>query len=284
MTSEEKIKILEEQVAQLQYQLRDQQKMVSLGMLVAGIAHEIQNPLNFVMNFSKMSERLLNDLQDIIRDLEGKLEITDQEDIEDIITDLKANVDKVQEHGDRVIQIIRSILLQSRGKENEMLPTHVDHLVHEYVWLSYHSMRANNKNFNVYIHEEYQPNLKQMMVIPQDLCRAVLNVVNNANYTLDEKAQEQGNDFIPELNVKVKEKDNILTISIKDNGKGIPEDVKNRMFTEIVTTKPQGKGTGLGMNITYDIIVNKHHGEILVDTQLGKGTTFTFRIPVKCIS
>ena len=281
MSTEEQIKALEEKVSQLNLQLKEQQKLSSLGMLVAGIAHEIQNPLNFVMNFSKMNESLLKDLKEIIEDNADKIPEEDREDLMDIADDLNGNMQKIQEHGDRAIQIIRSILLQSRGKEDEKLPTHVDQLVHEYVWLSYHAMRANDKSFNVAIHEEYPENMPMLMVIPQDLCRAVLNVMNNACYTVQEKSNEQGDSYKAEINIKVTAEENSLLIAISDNGKGISEDIKNRMFHEIVTTKPVGKGTGLGMNITYDIIVNKHHGEIQVDTILGEGTTFTFIIPVK---
>ena len=144
---------MENQIEKLKEQLQKQEKLASLGMLSAGIAHEIQNPLNFVINFSKMSDKLLKDLTEIVEDNEDKLPEDDREDIEDIVADLKDNMAKIVEHGERAISIIRGILLVSRGKENEFLPTDLPKLVKEYVWLSYHAMRANCKDFNISIRE-----------------------------------------------------------------------------------------------------------------------------------
>ena len=169
-----------DQIEQLKQQLHKQEKLASLGMLSAGIAHEIQNPLNFVINFSKISGKLLSDLTEIVEDNEDKLSQDDREDIDDIVADLKENLSKIVEHSERAVSIIQGILLVSRGKENEFLPTDVCKLVKEYVWLSYHAMRANIKNFNINIHEQYEADMPQMMIIPQDLSRAVLNVMNNA--------------------------------------------------------------------------------------------------------
>ena len=269
----------QQQIELLQKQLRTQEKMASLGMLSAGIAHEVQNPLNFVINFSKMSSKLLDDLMAIVDDCKEKLGDDDTEEITEISEDLKENLSKIQEHGERAISIIRNILLQSRGKENEFLPTDICELVHEYVWLSYHAMRANNKGFNISIKEEYPESMPKMMVITQDLCRAVLNVMNNACYTVREKAAQAGNDYTPTICVKVEAGESDFTIRITDNGNGMTQEVRDQMFTTFFTTKPAGQGTGLGMSITYDIITNKHSGKILVDTAPGEGSTFTFVIP-----
>ena len=275
---------------------KQQQKLASLGMLSAGIAHEIQNPLNFVINFSKMSEKLLKDLEEILEDVCDDIDEEDAEDITGIIEDLSTNLQKIQEHGTRAIDIIQGILLISRGKEGEHLPTDIPKLVHEYIWLSYHAMRAKDKSFNVSIRENYPEEMPQLMVIPQDLSRAVLNIMNNACYALKcRQAEETGkgnNAYTPTIDVTVSCKENnsdnneggakpyLLSISVKDNGCGIPENVKEKLFHENITTKPVGEGTGLGMQITHDIIVANHHGEILVDTAVGKGTTVTFLIPV----
>ena len=148
---------------------KQQQKLAALGMLSAGIAHEIQNPLNFVINFSKMSDKLLKDLKEIINDVADTLDPDDAADIQDIADDLSTNMQKIQEHGERAISIIQGILLISRGKEGEHLPTDIPHLMHEYVWLSYHAKRANDKSFNVSIIEDYQAEMPKLMVIPQDL-------------------------------------------------------------------------------------------------------------------
>ena len=270
-----------DQIEHLQQQLRKQEKLASLGLLSAGIAHEIQNPLNFVINFSKLSGKLLSDLTEIVEDNEDKLSQDDLEDIDDIMADLKENLSKIVEHSERAVSIIQGILLVSRGKENEFLPTDVCKLVKEYVWLSYHAMRANTKNFNVNIHEHYEDGLPMMMVIPQDLSRAVLNVMNNACYALWNKKQSAGEEFNPEVSVNVKTEGHDLVISIADNGEGMTEEVKQRLYENFFTTKPAGLGTGLGMGITRDIIENKHGGRITFDSTEGEGTTFTFTIPVR---
>lgn len=283
MSEQEQIKELQEKVKNLQLQLRAQQKLASLGMLVAGIAHEIQNPLNFVINFSKLSGKLLEEMNEILEDNEESLSQEDQEDMDDITANLKDNLKKIEEYGERAIGIIRSILLQSRGKEDEFLPTRVDQLVHEYVWLSFHAMRANDKNFNVSLRESYPENMPQLMVIPQDLCRAVLNVMNNACYTVREKAKELGQEYTPTIDITMTFENETLTLVMADNGMGIAPEIKDRIFHEIITTKPAGQGTGLGMYLTWDIIVNKHKGKILLDSQEGKGSTFTFIIPAKSV-
>lgn len=282
---EQDIENLKQQIDSLQHQLHKQEKMASLGLLSAGIAHEIQNPLNFVINFSKMSVKLLNDLEEIVEDCADKLDEDDAADLEDISADLKENLGKIQEHGERAISIIRGILLHSRGKAGEFLPTDVGQLVHEYVWLSYHAMRANDKNFNIAIQEDLQEGMPKVMIIPQDLSRAVLNVMNNACYTVKERAGKEGGAYVPTISVKVTMQqdgaEGELTISIKDNGMGMTEEVKAKIFENFFTTKPAGQGTGLGMSITRDLITNNLGGKLLLSSQAGEGTTFSFVIPVK---
>lgn len=272
---------MEKQIETLQQQLKQQEKLASLGMLSAGIAHEIQNPLNFVINFSKMSEKLLKDLTEIVADNEDKLPADDREEIDDIVADLKENMEKIVEHGERAISIIQGILLVSRGKENEMLPADINHIVKEYVWLSYHALRANHKGFNVSIVENYQPDIPKMMVIPQDLSRAVLNLMNNACYTVWNRSQKEGEDYKPTISVKTSFKDNQIEVSIADNGEGMSSEVIQRLYENFFTTKPIGQGTGLGMGITRDIIENKHGGHLTFESEVGKGTCFTFTIPAK---
>ncbi len=270
-----------DQIEQLKEQLHKQEKLASLGLLSAGIAHEIQNPLNFVINFSKMSEKLLKDLTEIVEDNKDKVDEADREDLEDIVTDLKENMSKIVEHGERAISIIQGILLVSRGKEGEFMPTDANKLVKEYVWLSYHAMRAKNKAFNVSIREDYEQGLPITMAIPQDLSRAVLNITNNAFYAIWQREESASDDYKPELLVRVCSKDDNICISISDNGVGMSEDVKQRLFENFFTTKPIGQGTGLGMGITRDIIENKHGGKLTFDSTEGQGTTFTFIIPIK---
>jgi len=285
---EEDKESLKKQVEYLQQQLHKQEKMASLGLLSAGIAHEIQNPLNFVINFGKMSVNLLKDLQSIVADCADTMTEDDAADLKDISVDLQENLAKIQEHGERAISIIRGILLYSRGKAGEMLPTDIGQLVHEYVWLSYHAMRANDKSFNITIREEIQEQMPKVMVIPQDISRAVLNVMNNACYTVKERAGQEGADYKPTIVVKVTldQQDAAsgeLRIDITDNGMGMTPEVREKIFENFFTTKPAGQGTGLGMSITHDIIVKNHGGRLLVETEPKAGTTFTFIIPVKIV-
>ena len=268
------------EIQQLKQQLQQQEKLASLGMLSAGIAHEIQNPLNFVINFSKMSDQLLKDLTSIVEDNADLLPEADHEDLNDIVDGLKENMEQIKENGERAVNIIQSILLISRGKENEYMPANVCHIVKEYVRLSYHAMRANFPGFNVTLHETYQEGMPLVEVIPQDLSRAVLNVMNNACYAVWEKSQTATADYTPEINISVAMQDNQLVISIGDNGKGMDDEVKQRLFENFFTTKPIGQGTGLGMGISRDIIENKHGGKMTFTSTLGEGTTFTFTIPM----
>ena len=268
------------EIDQLKMQLQQQEKLASLGMLSAGIAHEIQNPLNFVINFSKMSGKLLSDLTEIVEDNAKLLPEADRKDLMDIVDGLKENMEQIAENGNRAVSIIQSILLISRGKENERIPADVCQIVKEYVRLAYHAMRANHHGFNVTLHENYQEGIPHLLVIPQDLSRAVLNVMNNACYAVWQKSQTAAADYTPEISISVAVNDNCLVISIADNGEGMNDEVKQRLFENFFTTKPIGEGTGLGMSITRDIIENKHSGKVTFTSTLGEGTTFTFTIPV----
>jgi len=275
MTQEEKIASLEAQVKRLE-------KLASLGTLMAGITHEIQNPLNFVINFSKMSEKLVEDIEDIIADHEDAITGDDKEDLDDALIDLKENMQKIASHGDRAISIVRNILLYSRGKQDAYIPTDIPKIVKEYVWLSYHSMRANCKGFNVTIDEDYDESLPMVEVVPQDLCRAVLNIMNNACYTVWRKQQQLPADkYSPTIDVAVKQNEGMLVISITDNGEGMSEAVQKKIYEDFFTTKPEGEGTGLGMSLARDIIETKHQGHLSFTSKEGDGTTFTIEIPIK---
>ena len=277
----ETIEQLKRQIANLQDQLEQQEKMATLGLLTAGIVHEIRNPLNFVINFSKLSANLLSDLEADLSDAKDAIAEDDMEDIYNIMSSLKENLQKTKEHGDRAISIIQNILLYSRGKKDESIPTDICKLVKEYVWLSYHAMRANLKDFNITINEDYAQDIPLLSVIPQDLSRAVLNVMNNACYAVREKAKQQITGYKPTVSVVVNCCDSKLRISISDNGIGMSEEVKQHIYETFFTTKPTGQGTGLGMYITRDIIENKHHGRIEFDSKENEYTVFSFIIPFK---
>ena len=272
---------LKQQVENLQEQLKQREKLASLGLLTAGIVHEIRNPLNFVINFGKLSRDLIKDLGEDLEDVEKDVDQETLEDIRDIMASLDENLQKIKEHGERAISIIQNILLYSRGKEDERIPTDVCKLVKEYVWLSYHAMRANLKDFNISVEEQYDEGIPLQSVVPQDLSRAVLNVMNNACYAVWEKSQTGLKDYKPTVSVKVARQGNELAISITDNGTGMSAEVKQRLFDTFFTTKPTGQGTGLGMYITRKIIEEKHQGRIEFDSEHGQFTTFTLIIPLK---
>ena len=268
---------MQQQIEQLKDQLKKQEKLASLGVLSAGIAHEIQNPLNFVINFSKISDKLLEDLIDILDDYKDKLSDDDRDEIDDIVADLKENT----EHGERAIDIVRGILLVSRGKQDEYIPTDISKIVKEFFWLSFHAMRANHKDFHITVHEHYDAGIPEMKVIPQDLSRAVINVTNNAFYAVWKKSQSSPEGYNPEVSVSVGFNDAEVYITIADNGEGMTDEVKQRLYENFFTTKPAGQGTGLGMGITRDIIENKHQGKITFESVEGEGSKFVFILPVK---
>lgn len=275
------------EIERLRMQVSSLEKLSSLGMLSAGIAHEIQNPLNFVINFSKLSAKLVEDLQDIVAEEqelltpEAKQRVAElNEELDEIVGDLHANLQKIEEHGNRAISIIRGILLYSRGKEDEFIPTDLAKLVKEYVWLSYHSMRANYKGFNLTIREEYATDLPLQRVVPQDFSRAVLNLMNNACYAVYNKSKCVAVGFEPVISVSLRREEDQVCLQIEDNGTGMPAAIKEQIFTPFYTTKPAGEGTGLGLSITRSIIEEKHKGTIQVDSEEGKFTRFTIRIPL----
>ena len=266
---------------QLRQQLEKQEKLASLGLLSAGIAHELKNPLDFVINYSKVSTSLMEEMLALVEKKADQFSDEERDDLDDMASLLKDNLQKIAESGERAVSIVQGILLVSRGKENEYVPTDVCKIVKEYVHLSYHAMRANHPGFNSDIHEQYEEGLPLMMVIPQDLSRAVLNIMNNAFYAVWHKQQSEGEAYEPEVDVRVWTEDNHLMISFQDNGEGMTDEVKQRLFENFFTTKPIGQGTGLGMSITRNIIENKHGGKITFDSTLGEGTTFKFTIPVR---
>lgn len=275
------------EIERLRLQIKNLEKLSSLGMLSAGIAHEIQNPLNFVINFSKLSGKLVDDLEDILEEekeilspeIWGKL-TSIHEEFTDILNDLHENLHKIEEHGNRATSIIRGILLYSRGKEDEYVPTNIQQLVKEYVWLSYHSMRANYKGFNITIRESYDESIPMMNLIPQDFSRAVLNIMNNACYAVYSKSKISSLDYQPTISIDLKKVGDQVRLSIEDNGTGVPENIRNAVFEAFFTTKPAGEGTGLGLSITKSIIEEKHHGTIQLETKEGEFSRFVFLIPL----
>ena len=257
-------------------------KLASLGTLSAGIAHEIQNPLNFVINFSQMANDMVDDLKDILDEKEIDLESEENGELAETIQTLRSYLAKIAEHGHRATDIIQGILLYSRGKSDVFMQTDIQALLKKYVWLSFHAMRANLANFNVTIHEEYDPSPLVANLIPQDISRAIINLMNNACYAVWRREKEpNGDDYVPTISIKSHKEGEEVCISIEDNGTGMSSEVKQKLFEAFFTTKPAGEGTGLGLSITREIIEKRHHGRIEFESEEGQFTRFTIHIPIK---
>ncbi len=255
-----------------QDKLVTQEKLASLGALTAGIAHEIKNPLNFVNNFSDISRELLDEMQ-------IELQKDNKEEVISIVEDLKQNLEKINQHGKRADSIVKGMLLHSRGRAGEKILTDINDLLDQYVALAYHGLRAQNKEFNIKIEKNYDETLEKINVVPQDISRVFLNIINNACYAANDKKKHIGDGFAPVLEVSTKNCGNIVEIHIRDNGKGIPESIRKDLFNPFFTTKPTGEGTGLGLSLSYDIVVKQHTGEIKFESEEGEYTEFIVILP-----
>lgn len=273
-------KTLDKQTEALREQLKLQEKLSSLGMLTAGIAHEIKNPLNFIINFSKVAESLLEDLKISLEKVSGGMGTEEKENMQDIRLSLEEALHKITGHGNHALDIVQSILLYSRGREDGYVPTDTVRLTREYVWLAYHAMRANYKNFNMAVSENYEEAMPEVRLIPQDFCRVVLNVMNNACYAVWRKSQKITEEYAPAVRIALYRKEGCLVLEIEDNGEGMDAETKQKLYDAFYTTKPAGHGTGLGMTIVKEIVVQKHHGNISFASEAGKYTCFTIRIPL----
>ncbi len=271
---------LESELVNLRQQLLESEKMASLGQLSAGIAHEIKNPLNFINNFAKLSIGLIDELQDILNKYSSSASPDDQAYLEEVMTDIRSNLHKIDEHGQRAERIITGMLLHARGKSGEFIPTDVNSLLGEYLNLAYHALRARDLSFNIRMETDYDPAIGRIDVVPQDLSRVFLNLINNACYATNEKKKQLGDTYFPVLSVKTKKRNDTVEINIRDNGTGIPESVRQKLFTRFFTTKPAGEGTGLGLSLSRDIIENIHHGTLTLQSEEGIFTEFVITIPI----
>jgi len=262
-----------------QNQLILSEKMASLGQLTAGIAHEIKNPLNFITNFAVLSHDLTKDLREELAHERDRVDEKRAMEIEGILNDLDQNVTKINEHGKRADSIVRGMLLHSRGKAGERQLTDLNALLAEYTNLAYHGMRAQDSSFNVKIESDFDPAVGKVNVVPQDLSRAFLNIVNNACYAANDKRRTAGNGFSPIVRVSARNCADCVEIRIRDNGNGIPLAIREKIFNPFFTTKPAGSGTGLGLSLSYDIVTHEHKGEIRIDTKEGEYTEFIIVIP-----
>ena len=255
-----------------QAQLIQSEKMASLGELTAGIAHEIQNPLNFINNFADVNAELIDEMNQGI-------EKGDMEEVKSISLNIKENEQKIIFHGKRADSIVKGMLQHSRASSGTKEPTDINALADEYLRLAYHGLRAKDKSFNATMKTDFDPSIGMINIVPQDIGRVILNLITNAFYVVDEKKKHLQVEYDPTVTVSTKKLGTLVLVSVKDNGPGIPPHVLEKIFQPFFTTKPTGQGTGLGLSLSYDI-VKAHGGELKVETKEGEGTTFIIQLPI----
>jgi signal transduction histidine kinase len=278
----QKTEELERTLAKLkatQEQLVLQEKLASLGALTAGIAHEIKNPLNFVMNFAQLSTDLVREVREEVEKQKDHLDAVVLDDLQAILGDLDQNVAKINEHGKRADSIVKGMLAHSRGGKGELQLTDLNALLDEYVKLAYHGLRAQDISFNVALELDLDRTLKPVSVIAQDLSRVFLNIANNACYAANEKKKKTGAAFAPKVSARTKDLGDKVEIRIRDNGDGVPQALRDKIFNPFFTTKPTGAGTGLGLSISYDIVVQEHRGTLRLESEEGQYAEFVITLP-----
>ena len=265
-----------ENLKSTQSQLIQSEKMASLGELTAGIAHEIQNPLNFVNNFSEVNKELLEELKaERLKPNAEREEALENELINDVIS----NEEKINHHGKRADAIVKGMLQHSRNSSIGIKePTNINKLADEYLRLAYNGLRAKDKSFNATLKTKYDESIGNINIIPQDIGRVMLNLINNAFYAVNEKNKNADANYERTVSVIIKKSGDQIFIYVKDNGNGIPQKIVDKIFQPFFTTKPTGQGTGLGLSLSYDI-VKAHGGEIKVETKEGEGTEFIIQLP-----
>jgi two-component system, NtrC family, sensor kinase len=255
-----------------QSQLIQAEKMASLGELTAGIAHEIQNPLNFVNNFSEVNKELLIEMR-------GEIKRGNIGEITAIANDVIENEEKIIHHGKRADAIVKGMLQHSRSSTGAKESTDINALADEYLRLAFHGIRAKDKSFNADMKTDFDENIGNINIIPQDIGRVLLNLYNNAFYAVNEKKKTANDEYQPSVSVRTKKIADKISIIVKDNGNGIPQKIVDKIFQPFFTTKPTGEGTGLGLSLSYDII-KAHGGEIKVESKEGEGSKFIIQLPI----
>ena len=267
----------------IQSQLIQKERLASIGQLTAGIAHEIKNPLNFVNNFSEVIFELINEAREEVNRSGSEGNSTSENMCNSslvlgILDDIESNLDRIYEHSKRADSILKSMLLLSRGKSGKSIPTDVNAMIDEYLKLAYHGMRASDLSFNIDIKTSYDPEVPKLELIPQDISRAFLNIINNAMYAAyDHATNDPARNPVIQVSTKVLK--GRVEIKIRDNGAGIPDEIRDKIYQPFFTTKPSGIGTGLGLSMTHDI-VNMHNGTLNIDSNIGEFTEFTISLPV----
>jgi signal transduction histidine kinase len=256
------------------------EKMASLGQLTAGIAHEIKNPLNFVNNFAGLSVELLDELKETAAPALATLDEDKRADLDDTMAMLSGNLEKIAEHGKRADNIVKSMLEHSRGVSGERREVDLNGLVEEALNLAYHGARAQDQTFNITLERDYAAALKPIDLAPQEMTRVFLNLFGNGFYAANKRAKaDGGSGYHPTLRVATCETEDGVEVKVRDNGTGIPPEIRDKLFQPFFTTKPTGEGTGLGLSISYDIVTQQHGGTITVDSKPGAFTEFTVRLP-----
>jgi len=268
-----------EQLKTMQEELVTQEKLASLGTLTAGIAHEIKNPLNFVNNFSDLSVELVDELGQVLEKHKERINSEAYHEIEEILSTLKQDLEKINEHGNQADRIVQNMLQHTRGKSGGPHETDINTLLDDDIGLTYHGLRAKDEKFNVMIDKNFDGSIGTINVVAQDIGRVFLNVLTNAFYEADKKHKDLGDNFVPKVSVSTRNLDNRVEITIHDNGTGISENIRGKVFNPFFTTKPTGEGTGLGLSISYDIIVEEHNGQMRFETEEGEFTEFIITLP-----
>ncbi|MCW5314583.1 hypothetical protein GTQ43_12400 [Nostoc sp. KVJ3] len=268
-----------EQLQTTQKQMIAQEKLASLGSLTAGIAHEIRNPLNFINNFAQLSVDLTQELSEELTGQWERLDVDAAENIAEIMSILQTNVSKIEHHGKRAEKIVSNMLLHARSGESKRESTKLNELLEETLNLAYHGMRAKDTSFNITFDKNYDDTISQIEIVPEDINRAFLNIISNACYAMQKKQQEIGSEFSPVIQVRSKNLGDAVEIRIRDNGSGISPEVCDRIFEHFFTTKPTGEGTGLGLSLTYEIIVQQHRGKLDVQSEVGSYAEFIITLP-----
>lgn len=262
-----------EELKAAQQQLIQSEKMASLGELTAGIAHEIQNPLNFINNFSEVSHELLGEMKQ-------EIEKGDMKEVKAIASDVMQNLEKILHHGKRADGIVKGMLQHSRSSSGQKELTDVNALADEYLRLAFHGLRAKDKTFNAAMKTDFDESIGPVKIIPQEIGRVILNLITNAFYAVTErKKQQPDGGYEPVVSVGTKKSGDKIVITVADNGTGMPQKVLDKIFQPFFTTKPTGQGTGLGLSLSYDIITKGHGGELKVETKEGQGSEFIIQLP-----
>jgi signal transduction histidine kinase len=277
---ERELRAAHDELKAAQASLIQAEKMASLGQLTAGIAHEIKNPLNFVNNFASLSVELLDELKAAARPAIAALGEDKRADVDEVVEMLTSNLQKIAEHGRRADGIVKSMLEHSRGGTGERRRVDLNGLIEEALNLAYHGARAQDQSFNITLERNLDRAITLIELAPQDVTRVFLNLFGNGFYAANKRRKETNDpQFKPSLKVTTRDLGEAVEIRVRDNGTGIPPELRDRLFQPFFTTKPTGEGTGLGLSISWDIVTQQHGGTIAVDSEVGEFTEFTIRLP-----